>query len=174
MPQMLHVFMRAAVRPITLAFAAGMLVGILVASSATSYLLSPDPGEAFVNARVARVIDGDTVELTSGERVRYIGLDTPEMGENPECGAREATDLNRRLVEGNRVKLLTGPEDADSFGRLLRYVFVDGIFINAELVRTGHAIPRIYHPEEPFGRLFAQLGQDAKAAERGARATCPW
>lgn len=171
---MLHVLMRAAGRPITIAFAAGVLVGILVASTATSYLLSPDSGEAFVNARVVRVIDGDTVELASGERVRYVGLDTPEMGANPECGAQEATDLNRRLVEGKRVKLLAGPEDTDAFGRLLRYVFVEGVFVNAELVRTGHAIPRIYHSEEPFGRLFAQLGQDAKAAGRGSWATCPW
>ena len=171
---MLPTLVRAAGRPITIAFAVGMLVGILVASSATSYLLSPDPGDAFDNARVVRVIDGDTVELTSGERVRYIGLDTPEMGENPECGAREATDFNRRLVEGKRVKLLAGPEDVDAFGRLLRYVFVEGIFVNAELVRTGHAIARMYHPEEPFGRLFAQLGQDAKAAGHGSWAMCAW
>ena len=171
---MLPSLARAAGRPITIAFAAGLLVGLLVASSATSYLLSPDPGEAFVNARVVRVIDGDTVELASGERVRYVGLDTPEMGEDPECGAQEATDLNRRLVEGKRVKLLAGPENADSFGRLLRYVFVDGIFVNAELVRTGHAVSRIYHPEEPFGRLFAQLGQDAKASGLGSWASCAW
>ena len=171
---MLHPLVRAAGRPITIAFAAGMLVGGLVASSTTSYLLSPDPGEAFVNARVARVIDGDTVELASGERVRYVGLDTPEIGENPECGAQEATDFNRSLVAGKQVELLAGPEDKDGFGRLLRYVFVDGIFVNAELVSTGNAIPRIYHPEEPFGRLFAQLGQDAKAAGSGSWAMCAW
>ena len=171
---MLPSLVRAAGRPITIAFAAGLFVGLLVASSATSYLLSPDPGEAFVNARVVRVIDGDTVELASGERVRYVGLDTPEMGENPECGAQEATDFNRRLVEGKQVNLLTGPEDTDAFGRMLRYLFVDGIFVNAELVRTGHAIPRIYHPEEPFGRLFAQLGQNAKAESSGSWAVCAW
>ncbi len=171
---MLHVLVRAAGRPITIAFVAGVVVGVLVASSVTGYVLSPDPGDAFVNARVVRVIDGDTIELASGERVRYIGLDTPEMGELSECGAQAATDLNRRLVEGKRVKLLRGPEDSDDFGRLLRYVFVDGIFVNAELVRTGHAIPRIYHPEEPFGRLFAQIGQSAKAAGRGSWSTCPW
>ncbi len=171
---MLPSLVRAAGRPITLAFVAGMLVGLLVASSATGYLLSPDPGGAFVDARVVRVIDGDTVELASGERVRYVGLDTPEMGEHPECGAQEATDLNRRLVEGKRVKLLAGPENSDAFGRLLRYVFVDDTFVNAELVRTGHAIPRIYHAEEPFGMLFAQLGQDARAAGRGSWATCAW
>ncbi len=167
---MLPTLIRAAGRPITIAFAAGMLV----ASSATSCFLSPDPGDAFIDARVVRVIDGDTVELASGERVRYVGLDTPEMDEGPECGAQEATDLNRRLVEGKRVKLLAGPENIDGFGRLLRYVFVDGIFVNAELVSTGHAIPRIYHPEEPFGRLFAQLAQDAKAAGRGSWTICTW
>ena len=171
---MLSILVKAAGRPITIAFAAGLLVGLLVASSATTYLLSPDPDEAFANDRVVRVIDGDTVVLASGERVRYVGLDTPEMGENPECGAQEATDLNRLMVEGKRVKLLAGPEDTDVFGRLLRYIFVDGTFVNAELVRTGHAMPRIYHPEEPFGRLFAQLGQDAKTASSGSWATCPW
>ncbi len=171
---MLPILVRAAGRPTTIAFAAGLLVGLLVASSATTYLLPPGSEEAFITTRVVRVIDGDTVELASGERVRYVGLDTPEMGKEMECGAQEATDFNRRLVEGKQVKLLEGPEDTDSFGRLLRYVFVDEVFVNTELVRTGHAIPRLYHPEEPFGRLFAQLGQNAKAAGHGSWAKCAW
>ena len=171
---MLPILVRAAGRPTVIAFAAGLLAGLLVASSATTYLLPSGSEAAFISARVVRVIDGDTVELASGERVRYIGLDTPEMGKNPECGAQEATHFNRRLVEGKQVQLLAGPEDEDAFGRLLRYVFVDDVFVNAELVRTGQAIPRIYHPEEPFGRLFAQLGQTAKADGRGSWSHCAW
>ena len=171
---MLPTLVKAARRPTAIAFAAGMLLGLLVASSATNYLLPSGSEAAFISARVVRVIDGDTVELASGERVRYIGLDTPEMGEDPECGAQEATDFNRRMVEGKPVKLLAGPEDTDDFGRLLRYVFVDDVFVNAELVRTGQAIPRIYHPEEPFGRLFAQIGRTAKADGRGSWAHCAW
>ena len=171
---MLPSLVKAAGRPTTIAFAAGMLVGLLVSSSATTYLLPSSSEEAFITARVARVIDGDTVELASGERVRYVGLDTPEMGADPECGAQEATDFNRRLVEGKQVKLLPGPKDTDGFGRLLRYIFVDGVFVNAELVRTGHAIPRLYHPEEPFARLFAHLGQNAGTDGLGSWAKCAW
>ena len=116
---MLPILVRAAGRPTTIAFAAGLLVGLLVASSATTYLLPPGSEEAFITTRVVRVIDGDTVELASGQRVRYVGLDTPEMGKERECGAQEATDFNRRLVEGKQVKLLEGPEDTDSLRQIV-------------------------------------------------------
>ena len=72
--------------------------------------------ESSVSSRgvlVQRVIDGDTVVLADGERVRYIGMDTPERGEP---FFDEATEYNRRLVEGRRVRLMKDDSDKDRFG----------------------------------------------------------
>ncbi|MDD4879863.1 MAG: thermonuclease family protein, partial [Candidatus Omnitrophica bacterium] len=82
--------------------------------------------------RVARVIDGDTVVLEDGRHVRYIGMDTPERGK-PYYG--EAKKENERLVKGKTVKLEYDVGKADKYGRTLAYVYVDNIFVNAELVK---------------------------------------
>ena len=128
----------------------------------------------FTAAVVARVVDGDTVELRTGERVRYLGLDTPETFGDPECGAAAATARNRALVEGKAVELLPGPEDTDRYGRLLRYVFVDGVFVNAELVREGLARAQSFHPDERFAQVLVQLEVAARDAQRGLWARCGW
>lgn len=88
------------------------------------------------NAVVKRVIDGDTVVLDDSYRVRYLGIDTPERGEPL---YEEATELNRQLVEGRQVTLLATDSNTGDFGRLLRYVVVDDVHVNAELVRAGLA-----------------------------------
>src|SRR3954452_8889733 len=91
-------------------------------------------------ARVQRVVDGDTVVLAGGERVRYIGVDTPESvkpGTPVQCYAKAAGAANERLVAGRRVRLRFDAERRDRYGRLLAYVYraSDGLFVNAELVR---------------------------------------
>ena len=90
---------------------------------------------------MASVIDGDTIALENGETVRYLGVDTPETV-NPtkpvQCYGPEASEANRQLVGGKRVRLERCP-DRDQYGRLLRYVYVDGVFVEAELVRGGYA-----------------------------------
>jgi len=160
------------VLPIALLFV-GIFLG---AAGAVSLQSSPAANDSsgFGTATVTRVIDGDTVELESGERVRYLGLDTPEMRPTPECGAVEATEFNRQLVEGRSVELLPGPEDRDQFGRLLRYVFSDGTFINAELIRAGMGHPQSFLPEERFRQLLTQMANDARLAGRGLWSTCDW
>src|SRR3954464_10027563 len=100
-------------------------------------------------ARVERVVDGDTivVRLDGGgarERVRYIGVDTPESvkpGTPVQCYAKAAAHANARLVAGRRVRLVRDAEERDRFGRLLAYVYrvPDGRFVNAALVRGGFA-----------------------------------
>jgi len=105
-------------------------------------------------ARVVRVVDGDTVVVRTGghdERVRYIGVDTPESvkpGTPVQCFAKAASAENRRLVEGQEVRLVGDAEARDRYGRMLAYVYRkrDGLFVNAELVRRGYAKPMTIPP----------------------------
>ena len=113
---------------------------------------------------VVRVIDGDTIELANGERVRYLGIDTPETGE---YYAAEATAKNIELVEGKIVELQRGERDRDEYGRLLRYVYIDGTFVNAELVATGYAKAYIFNPDERYSQVLVQLEQYAKMRRQG-------
>lgn len=115
-------------------------------------------------ALVARVIDGDTIELSDGSRVRYLGIDAPESGE---YYASEATAKNRELVEGKIVELQRGEQDCDEYGRLLRYVYVNGIFVNAELIAQGYARAYIFNPDERYSQILVQLEQYAKIKNLG-------
>jgi len=147
---------------------AGSLLGLALAKLPTE----PKAEQTYSEATVVRVIDGDTVELASGEKVRYLGIDTPETFGDEECGGNEATLLNRELVEGKVVWLLSGPEDTDRFGRLLRYVFVDETFVNAELVWQGYAQPQSFSANEQFRQVLVQLGAAAEQAARGNWGRC--
>lgn len=119
-------------------------------------------------ARLAYVIDGDTVALTNGLHVRLVQIDTPEL-ESGECYARAAAhDLRRLLPAGATVAL---EDDArldrvDRYGRLLRYVRYGGRNLNLQLVRDGSATVWLYHGDR--GKYAAQLLAAARAA-RGAR-----
>ena len=98
-------------------------------------------GVTSAEARVTFVFDGDTVEIGSGERVRLIGIDTPERDE---CGYREASEALRTLVEGRRITLVNpeSVQDKDTHGRLLRYVDRSGQDAGYDLLRTGLAVAR--------------------------------
>jgi len=117
---------------------------------------------------VVEVIDGDTIELEDGTLVRYLGIDTPELGE---AYCSEASTRNRELVEGKVVELQRGKQDKDEYGRLLRYVYVDGVFVNAELVAQGYAKAYIFDPDERYSQVLVQLEQYAKARKQGLWAT---
>ena len=123
--------------------------------------------EAFVD----RVVDGDTVVLSTKERVRYIGMDTPEL-HHPhkpvQAYAREAMEFNRNLVEGKRVRLEFDVERRDKYGRLLAYVYLpDGTFVNAELVRQGYAHTLTIPPNVKYVDLFVKLQREARESRRG-------
>lgn len=115
-------------------------------------------------ALVVRVIDGDTVELIDGSRVRYLGIDTPETDE---YFYEEATEKNRELVEGKIVELQSGKRDKDAYNRLLRYVYIDGTFVNAELVAGGYATAYIFDASERYSQILVQLEQYAKLKDKG-------
>jgi micrococcal nuclease len=130
--------------------------------------------------RVLRVVDGDTIHVQVGgrdERVRYIGIDTPEEvkpGTPVQCYARAAAAANRRLVAGREVRLVPDVESRDRFGRLLAYVYRsgDGRFVNAELVRDGFARTLTIPPNVRHAERFADLAGEARDAGRGLWSAC--
>jgi micrococcal nuclease len=96
---------------------------------------------------VEHIVDGDTIDvIISGKtyRVRYIGINAPEY-DAP--GGSEATQRNTELTEGKDAMLVKDVSETDRYGRLLRYVFVDNVFINEALVFEGHADARAYPPD---------------------------
>ncbi len=113
---------------------------------------------------VTRVIDGDTIEIEGGYRVRYIGIDTPEISEPYYL---KATEANHSLVEGKEIRLEKDVEDKDEYGRLLRYVWVDSIMVNAELVRLGYAYSYSYPPNLKYQSYFLQMEKEAREHKRG-------
>ena len=118
-------------------------------------------------AWVARVIDGDTIDvLLNGRRarVRYIGMNTPERDEP--C-YREATGANYDWVAGKELRLLRDTSETDRYGRLLRYVYADGVFVNRALVEAGYAEAVVYQPDDAFYDDFRRLEQAAAQAGRG-------
>jgi micrococcal nuclease len=133
------------------------------------------------HATVTRVVDGDTivVRLGSGreERVRYIGIDTPESvkpGTPVECFAKEASDANARLVEGRVVRLVRDVSERDRYGRLLAYVYrdEDDLFVNEALVRDGFAHAKQYRPDVRFADRLEGVMEDARSASRGLWKAC--
>jgi micrococcal nuclease len=129
-------------------------------------------------AVVTRVVDGDTiyVEIAGTEhRLRYIGIDTPELanfGEPTECFGTEAHEYNRRLVEGQTVGLEKDVSETDEFGRLLRYVWLGNEMVNARLVGDGYASAVTYPPDVRYAEMLAALQGEAREAGRGLWAGC--
>ncbi len=119
-------------------------------------------------ARVTRVIDGDTITIEGGYRVRYIGIDTPEIHPELRAYGMEALEANRKLVEGKEVWLEWDVSETDKYGRLLRYVYVEDIFVNAELVRQGLAKEaKAYPPDIEYQDYLEELEAEARQAGRG-------
>ena len=127
-------------------------------------------------AKVTRVVDGDTIEIEGGERVRYIGIDTPETVDprKPvQCFGVEASNKNKELVEGKEVRLEKDITDRDKYSRLLRYVYVGDNFVNLELVKQGFAYSYSYPPDIKYQDQFLKAQQEAREAKRGLWNACP-
>ena len=130
--------------------------------------------------RVVKVVDGDTIHVQVGsarEKVRYIGIDTPET-KHPrkpvQCFGQRASQFNERLVAGERVRLVRDAEERDRYGRLLAYVFRDrdALFVNAELARLGYAQPLTIAPNVRYAERFAALAREAREQGRGLWSAC--
>lgn len=130
----------------------------------------------FINASygkeyvVKKVIDGDTIQLESGETVRYIGIDSPELytkESGAEFYAKEAARFNKKLVYMKKIKLEFDQEKQDSHGRMLAYVFVKNTFVNAELVRQGYAKAMVKPPNTKYKDVLLAQQQKAIDEDKG-------
>jgi micrococcal nuclease len=133
---------------------------------------APSDGVGRITATVTKVVDGDTIDVDingAAYKLRYIGMDCPELGSAGVSGdlAKKATDVNRELVGGKTVQLEKDISETDRYGRLLRYVYSGDLMVNAELVRLGFARSIAYPPDTRYQSLLASLQSEAKAAALG-------
>lgn len=124
--------------------------------------------------RIDHVIDGDTAVLSDGTSVRLIGIDAPEMVPVQQCGAMEATQLNRELIDEKTVTVRLDPfETRDRFGRLLAYLKRDETIVNVELVRSGWVCAFPFGDTRRFRDDISAAEAEARAAGRGVWGDCP-
>jgi len=132
-----------------------------------------ESGREFV--LVDRVVDGDTIELSDGRKVRYIGIDTPETKDprkEVQCFGEEASAYNQDLVEGKVVALEADVADKDRYDRLLRYVWLEDEMINRKLVAEGYAYASSYPPNVKYQTQFKLAQQQAREQNLGLWAEC--
>lgn len=140
---------------------------------AYNYSLKTTYGEPIM---VARVIDGDTIELINGDRLRYIGIDTPEEFDprKPvQCFAAEAAEENRKLVEGKSITFYKDISPQDKYGRWLGLVYLsDGTFVNKKLIEEGFAFSYTYKPDTSHEQEFLKAENQAKKTMLGLWSHC--
>ena len=125
--------------------------------------------------KVTQVIDGDTIEIEGGAKIRYVGINTPETNHpslGKECYGEQAKEANKLLVEGQMVRLEKDVSETDRYGRLLRYVYVGDIFVNDYLVREGFAFASSYPPDVRHQERFTEAQREALEKERGFWQAC--
>ena len=163
-----------------------LLIGFFIVQKFTDSDKDSDKNEKSGNyITVIRVVDGDTFELENKERVRLLGIDTPEKYESKKLEkdattsgmdkktvkklGQMASDYVKKFVEGKRVRLERDPtnEDKDRYGRLLRYVYLeDGTCVNAKIIQDGYA--QVYE-SFPITKMdeFRKLQREARENNRG-------
>ena len=134
-------------------------------------VISNLPGTPDRTYVVERVIDGDTLLLRGGERVRLLGVDTPETV-HPRLPVQpfgpEASRYTERRVEGKAVRLGFDKERRDRYGRMLAYVYVDDSLLNEELIREGYSEAQLQYPyRSEMKRIFRAAEAEAREANRG-------
>src|SRR3989339_1018840 len=131
----------------------------------------------FQKTVATKVIDGDTIEIASGEHVRYIGVDTPETvhpKKSVQCFGKEASNKNKALVEGKEVYLEKDVSDTDRYKRLLRYIYLPNpdspnevIFINEYLIEQGYGQVITYPPDVKYHKQFLEAQRIAQEEKQG-------
>ncbi|MDQ1439447.1 MAG: micrococcal nuclease [Acidimicrobiaceae bacterium] len=164
---------------LTLLLTAAVVAAVMALAARRS---APAPGTATPGmATVTGVVDGDTLHVRlagRSERVRLIGIDTPESVKprTPvECFAKEASARTHALLPaGTTVRLVRDVEARDRYGRLLAYVYrpSDGLFVNLALARDGYAAPLTIPPNVAHSGEFAAASGQARLARRGLWAAC--
>ncbi len=149
------------------------LLALLFAAGGQEFASSWDAHGSY---RVARVIDGDTIDVRVGaltERVRILGMNTPETVDPrkpPQCFGKEASDRAKKILSGVRVRLEADPsqDDRDRYGRILRYVFLaDGTNFEFAMIRDGYAFEYTFHSAYKYQPQFKAAAAEAKSAKRG-------
>lgn len=135
-------------------------------------------------ATVTHVSDGDTAYLKplkfgstaaswEGRKARFIGVDTPEVPPaGDDCYGQQASAFTKRKLEGERVKITYGVDPIDPYDRALIYIWLDGKFFNAMLIRKGYARVEIYDPNDRYEAKFRRLERRAREAGRGLWGAC--
>lgn len=146
--------------------------------SSTAYPSATEAGKP-QTVRVLRAVDGDTilVRTASGdsERVRYIGVDTPESvkpNSPVECFGKQAAKFNGALVRGREARLVPDREPRDRYGRTLAFVYVGDVFVNAELLKNGYARTIEIEPNTSKAEYFAGLERVAIRTNKGLWQAC--
>lgn len=113
---------------------------------------------------VDNVLDGDTIDLANGIRIRYEGIDAPEKNESY---GLEALEDNQKLVNGRKIRVEVADNRTDGFGRTLAYVWVDNVFVNERLVEDGYARVHVQFPTRPPKYLKQLQAAETTAKEDG-------
>jgi micrococcal nuclease len=136
----------------------------------------PAGSKALEEATISAVVDGDTVKLSNGKTLRYIGVDTPETVDPRRavgCFGTEASTYNRLLTIGKTVYLEKDVSDTDRYGRLLRYVYLQsGEMVNEMLIREGYAYASAYPPDVKYQDTFEKLEKEAREKNAGLWGSC--
>jgi len=135
------------------------------------FFLFRQPCSADTWNQVKWVVDGDTVVLDDGQRVRYIGINAPELAHddhNAEPYGEEAKRFNALLVNRKKVRLEFDKERFDQYKRLLAYIFLkNGAFVNAEILSNGYAYFLRYRPNLKYDSILLQSQRSAMSAKKG-------
>jgi micrococcal nuclease len=126
--------------------------------------------------KVARAVDGDTIELINGEKLRYIGIDTPEEVDERkpvQCFAKQAADKNDELIAGKTIIFQNDVSKTDKYGRWLGFVYLqDGTFVNEELIKQGFAFAYPFPPDVSKSAQFQKDEAFARENKLGLWASC--
>jgi micrococcal nuclease len=131
-----------------------------------------NPGE-FVDAKVVRVVDGDTVVVRyegREERIRLIGVDTPETvhpNKPVEAYGEEAKEYTKKKLKEKDIQIEFDVQERDRYGRLLGYIWVDGLLFNDELLRMGYARVATFPPNVKYVEMFKETEKNAKEKQVG-------
>ena len=131
---------------------------------------------AYAASNVSKVVDGDTITMSNGDRVRLIQIDTPELASKECYGIQAKSELSKLLNQAGEVSLTSDPnlDAVDKYGRLLRYVFIGNTNLNLKLIEIGAAAPYFYRGEKGvYAAQFLKAAQTAQKRKLGMWGMCP-
>ena len=131
---------------------------------------------AYAASNVSKVVDGDTITMSNGEKVRLIQIDTPELASKECYGSQAKVELTKLLSQASEVSLTSDPnlDEVDKYGRLLRYVFIGNTNLNLKLIEIGAAAPYFYRGEKGiYAAQFLKAAQTAQKRKLGMWGMCP-